>query len=89
MAQRERETRSGLGTDTQGQVIQAVPLVEGKCNLDSGEHFTSGIIHCAADGDILCTWSSGNTPTTIACKAGEDYAYFGKVTIQSGLFHLC
>lgn len=85
----ERANTNGMGKDREGHIVQAVPLVEGRCNLGPGEHFTRGVIHCVEDGTIKILWPSGGTPTDIVAVAGEDFAYYGKCQILGGMFHLC
>ena len=68
--------------------IQAFAPREGFCNLTTGTHKGS-VAHCAADGDLIFTWKSGDTDT-IACLAGDDLAInrTATVTVSSGTFHI-
>jgi len=69
------------------QIVQAMPLLEGKVNLTSGTHSANELIHCVADGTVTITWATGTT-ASIDMVAGEDYAFEGDVTITSGTFHI-
>ena len=68
-------------------LVQAAQLLEGKVNLSTGTYDVYRIIHCADDGDVEIEFSSG-TKATISMKAGQDYAFIGKVTVKSGKFML-
>ena len=83
-----RMNLNGLGKDKEGHIVQAVPLVEGKVKLTTGTYFTRGVIHCVEDGQFTVTWTSGATDQFDAV-AGEDFSYYGDVTIDGGMFHLC
>lgn len=69
------------------QVVQAMPLLEGKVNLSAGIHKVNELIHCVVDGSIVITWSTG-TIATIDMLAGQDYAFVGGIDISSGKFHI-
>jgi len=70
-----------------GQVVQAFPLLENKVNLTTGTHSVIGLFHCVEDGSVTVAWASTGT-AVIACIAGDDYGFSGKVTITSGTFHI-
>ena len=88
MAEATRSNSNGMGKDRDGHIIQAVPLVQGKVNLSAGDHFTKGVIHCVEAAVVTLTWNDGTTDD-IDMQDGEDYSYFGNVTLNGGLFHLC
>ena len=67
-----------------GAIVQAVPLVEGKVNVTTGDLKVQGVIHCEIDGAIVLKFKSGNV--TYNMKAGEDRAYNGDITVSSGTF---
>jgi len=69
-------------TKINGDVIQAVPLMEGKINVGSGDYVANGIIHADVDCSILLPFPSGNV--TVALTEGEDRGYVGAFTVVSG-----
>ncbi len=72
---------------TISELVQAMPLLEGKVNLSTGTHKVNVVLHCALDGAITITWPTG-VVATIDMLAGEDYAFTGSIAISSGLFHI-
>ena len=72
----------------QGQLIQAMELLEGKVNLNTGTHSVKTLVHCVEDGSITVTWQSGNTDT-VDMVAGQDYALNDvEINISSGKYHI-
>jgi len=69
-------------TKLRSDLVQAVPLVEGKINVGAGDYVALGIIHADVDASILIPFPSGNV--TIALLAGEDRGYVGAFTVVSG-----
>lgn len=84
----KRINKNGLEADKEGNIVQAVPLVEGKVNVGAGTYKTNGVIHCVEEGSFNVVWPSGGTPSLINCLAGEDFGYYGDVQIVGGKFHL-
>lgn len=71
-----------------GQVVQAMPLLEGKVNLSAGVHKVTGAIHCVEDGSINVVWRDGVAPVTIDMISGQDYGLVAYITITDGTFHI-
>ena len=69
-------------TKLNGDVIQAVPLMEGKINVGAGTYTANGIIHADVDCAITLPFPSG--VTTVNLLAGEDRGYVGEFTVTSG-----
>jgi len=71
-----------------GDTIQCFEAIEGLCNLTSGVYKDVRVAHCVVAGDIIVTWSIGNT-TTFSMLAGEDICARGiSIEVDSGTFHL-
>lgn len=70
-----------------GQIVQAMPLLEGKVNLTSGVHVVNELIHCVEAGTTLVIWGTG-TIGTINMLAGQDYAFEGSINITDGKYHI-
>lgn len=68
-------------------VVQAMPLVEGKTNLTSGQYKVKELIHCVEAGNIDVFWPTGTTDT-IDMAAGQDYAFTGTIDIGIGTYHI-
>ncbi len=62
-----------------GDVIQAVPLIEGQINVGAGTYEAKGLIHCETDASI--TLEGGTSYTMVA---DMDRGYVGKFTVVSG-----
>ncbi len=62
------------------QVVQAVPLIEGKVNLGAGTYQVNNLIHCETDAAI--TFGPNAVPYTMI--AGDDRAFSGEITVVSG-----
>ncbi len=62
------------------QVVQAVPLIEGKVNLGAGTYQVNSLIHCETDAAI--TFGPNAVPYTMI--AGDDRAFSGEITVVSG-----
>jgi len=69
-------------TKINGDVIQAVPLMEGKINVPAGTYVANGIIHADVDCQITLPFPSG--VATVDLLAGEDRGYVGQFTVVSG-----
>ena len=69
-------------TKLNGDVIQAVPLMEGKINVGSGTYEANGVIHADVDATITLPFPSG--VATVNLLAGEDRGYVGQFTVTSG-----
>ena len=69
-------------TKLNGDVIQAVPLMEGKINVGAGTYTANGVIHADEDTQISLPFPSGDK--TVNLLAGEDRGYVGVFTIVSG-----
>lgn len=64
-----------------GDVVQAVPLMEGQINVGAGTYTAKSIIHA----DVACSISLPFTiPKTVNLGEGEDRAYVGDFTVLSG-----
>ena len=64
------------------QLVQAMPLVSGKINVGAGTYEAGGIIHCEADAALILHFKQGDE--TYAMVAGQDAAYSGSFTVESG-----
>ena len=62
------------------QVVQAVPLIEGKVNLGAGTYLVNSIIHCEADAVI----EFGPNNINYAMTEGMDRAFSGTINVVSG-----
>jgi len=62
------------------QLIQAVPLIEGKVNLGAGTYQVNSLIHCEADAAI----TFGPNAVAYNMLAGDDRAFNGEITVVSG-----
>ena len=62
------------------QVVQAVPLIEGKVNLGAGTYQVVSLIHCETDAAI--TFGPNAVPYSMV--AGMDRAFSGEITVVSG-----
>ena len=69
-------------TKLRGDVIQAVPLMEGQINVGAGDYTAKGLIHCETDAVITLPYPSG--PVTYNMLAGDDRGYIGEFTVVSG-----
>ena len=69
-------------TKLRGDVIQAVPLIEGQINVPSGTYKAMGLIHADVDCEITLPYPSGTV--TVNLNAGEDRGYIGEFTVVSG-----
>jgi len=63
------------------QVVQAVPLIEGKINVGAGTYKAISLIHCETAGSI--TLASG---TVYPMAEGMDRGYEGEFTVTAGTF---
>ncbi len=70
-------------TKLRGDVVQAVPLVEGRINMGAGTYEAKGLIHCEEDCVITLPYPSGEV--TYNMLAGDDRGYIGKFTVVSGI----
>lgn len=68
-------------TKLRGDVIQAVPLIEGQINMGAGTYTAKGLIHCEADAEITLNFP---TPLSYSMTAGMDRGYVGSFTVVSG-----
>ena len=64
------------------QVIQAVPLIEGKVNLGDtpGTYKVNSLIHCETDASI----TFGPNAVPYSMLAGSDRAFSGEITVTLG-----
>ena len=62
------------------QVVQAVPLIEGKVNLGAGTYSVNSLIHCETDAAI----TFGPNAVAYNMLAGDDRAFSGEITVVSG-----
>ncbi len=62
------------------QLIQAVPLIEGKVNLGAGTYQVNSLIHCETDAAI----TFGPNAVAYNMLAGDDRAFNGEITVVSG-----
>ena len=69
------------------QIVQAMPLEEGKTNLADGQYKVNNLIHCVTEGYIDVIWSTGTTDT-IDMLAGQDFAFTGIIDIATGKYHI-
>ena len=63
-----------------GQLVQAVPLIEGKVNLGAGTYEVNSLIHCEADAAI----TFGPNAISYNMLVGDDRAFSGEITVVSG-----
>jgi len=63
-------------------MVQAVPLIEGKVNVGAGDYVANSLIHCETAGSI--TFGPDNVPYDF--QAGADRAFTGEFTVVSGTF---
>ena len=63
-----------------GQLVQAVPLLEGKVNLGAGTYQVNSLIHCEADAAI--TFGPNAVPYNMVL--GDDRSFNGEITVISG-----
>ena len=63
-----------------GQLVQAVPLIEGKVNLGAGTYLVNSLIHCETDAAI----TFGPNAVAYNMLAGDDRAFNGEITVVSG-----
>ena len=63
-----------------GQLVQAVPLIEGKVNLGAGTYEVNSLIHCEADAAI----TFGPNAVPYSMLVGDDRAFSGEITVVSG-----
>lgn len=68
-------------------LIQAMPLTEGKIGITTGSVTNVSLIHCAVDGDLTLTFPSGTT-ATVSLEAGADRSVVKgtSVAVTSGTF---
>ena len=71
-------------TTLRGDLIQAVPLMEGQISVGAGDYHADGVIHCEEAGSILLPFPSGDV--TYEMLAGADRGYIGPFTVVSGKF---
>ena len=64
-----------------GDVVQAVPLMEGQINVGAGTYKAKAVIHADVDCSISLPFAA---PITVVLTAGEDRAYVGDFTVLSG-----
>jgi len=64
-----------------GQLVQAVPLLEGKVNLGAGTYQVNSLIHCEADAAI--TFGPNAVPYSMV--VGDDRSFNGEITVISGV----
>ena len=64
------------------QLVQAVPLVSGRINKGTGTYEAGGIIHCEEDAVLTVHFKQGDE--TYNMVAGQDVAYQGSFTVDSG-----
>ena len=69
-------------TKLRGNLVQAVPLLEGKINVGAGTYEAEALIHADVDCSITIPFPSGDV--TVALVAGDDRAYEGVFTVVSG-----
>ena len=70
-------------TKLRGDVIQAVPLIEGQINVGAGTYKAMGLIHAEANGaTITLPYPSG--VETVVLEAGDDRGYIGNFTVTAG-----
>ena len=69
-------------TKLRGDVIQAVPLIEGQINVGAGTYKAMGLIHAETDATITLPFPSG--VKTVTLVAGDDRGYVGNFTVVSG-----
>ncbi len=65
-----------------GDVVQAVPLLEGKINVGAGDYTARCLIHCETDAVISLPFPSG--VVTYNMVTGDDRGYVGDFTVVSG-----
>ena len=62
------------------QLIQAVPLIEGKVNLGAGTYQVNSLIHCETAASI----TFGINAVPYSMLEGADRAFSGIITVVSG-----
>lgn len=68
-------------TKIRGDVVQAVPLIDGKVNVGVGTYKANGLIHCETDAVITLDFT---VPLDYTMIAGDDRGYVGNFTVLSG-----
>ena len=63
-----------------GQLVQAVPLIEGKVNLGAGTYQVNSLIHCETDAAI----TFGPNAVPYSMLAGSDRGFKGEIVVVSG-----
>jgi len=63
-----------------GQLVQAVPLIEGKVNLGAGTYQVNSLIHAEADTSL--TFGPNAIPYNML--AGDDRTFSGSITVVTG-----
>ncbi len=63
-----------------GQLVQAVPLIEGKVNLGAGTYQVNSLIHCEVDASI--TFGPNAIPYDMV--TGADRSFKGEIVVVSG-----
>ena len=63
-----------------GQLVQAVPLIEGKVNLGAGTYEVNSLIHC----EVAAAITFGPNAVSYTMATGADRAYSGTITVVSG-----
>lgn len=63
---------------SRGDVVQAVPLINGQMNVGAGTYTAKSVIHAETDAEITVNGESYTIP------AGGDRAYEGDFTVVSG-----
>ena len=69
-------------TKLRGDVIQAVPLIEGQISVGAGTYKAMGLIHAETDCVVTLPYPSG--VQTVNLIAGDDRGYIGDFTVVSG-----
>ncbi len=62
------------------ELVQAVPLIEGKVNLGAGTYLVNSVIHCETAASI--TFGPNAVPYNML--VGDDRAFSGEITVVSG-----
>ncbi len=71
---------------SQGEIIQAFELMDGKVNITGGMIDVRTLIHCVEDAVITIHFAKGDV--SIDMMAGQDYAVNDtSVTVVSGKVH--
>ena len=82
-----------------GSFVQAMPLLEGKVNLETGTYEVQELIHCVAKDDVTGLASvrvyfkdektlAPTTSAVVEFSEMQDFSFSGTIDIIKGKFHI-